>query len=464
MNFENELLKIITENIEEGVHVIDREGRTIIYNKAMETLEGYDGKEVIGRKILELFPSLDEDTSTLCKALKTEEVIPDKYQNYINKKGYNITTVNMTLPIKIDNELVGAVEIAKDFTKIKELYERIIHLAGKEKHESRNLSRITFNDITGCSSNFLKAVETARKAANSSSTVLIYGETGTGKEVISRCIHNESPRRNKPFIAVNCAALPEGLLEGILFGTVKGGFTGAINRPGLFEQANNGTLLLDEINSMSTGLQAKLLRVLQESHIRRIGGVKDIPVKAKIIATTNEEPHKAIEEGKLRRDLYYRLSVVNIIIPPLKDRKDDIPFFIKEFIKDYNKVFSKDVFDVSDEVYNAFMNYEWPGNVRELKNYIESAMNMVSDHIIKKENFTSQVQETIFSKSEKTKSINMGKYVFGSSIDEYMEGIEKNIISIALSRCDGNITGAAKLLKIKRQTLQHKMKKYNIHG
>lgn len=154
---------------------------------------------------------------------------------------------------------------------------------------------------------------------------------------------------------------------------------------------------------------------------------------------------------------------MNIIIPPLKERKDDIPFFIKEFIKDYNKVFSKDVFDVSDEVYNAFMNYEWPGNVRELKNYIESAMNMVSDHIIKKENFTPQVQETIFSKSEKTKSINMGKYVFGSSIDEYMEGIEKNIISNALSRCDGNITGAAKLLKIKRQTLQHKMKKYNIH-
>lgn len=463
MNFENEVLKIITENIEEGVHVIDREGRTIIYNKAMETLEGYDGKEVIGRKILELFPSLDEETSTLCKALKIKEVIPDKYQNYINKKGYNITTVNMTLPIKIDNEMVGAVEIAKDFTKIKELYERIIHLAGKEKHESSNLPRITFNDITGCSSIFLKAVDTARKAANSSSTVLIYGETGTGKEVISRCIHNESPRRNKPFIAVNCAALPEGLLEGILFGTVKGGFTGAINRPGLFEQANNGTLLLDEINSMSTGLQAKLLRVLQESHIRRVGGVKDIPVNARIIATTNEEPHKAIEEGKLRRDLYYRLSVVNIIIPTLKERKDDIPFFIKEFIKDYNKVFSKDVFDVSDEVYDAFMNYEWPGNVRELKNYIEGAMNMVSDHIIKKENFTSQVQETIFSKSEKTKSINLGKYVFGSSIDEYMEGIEKNIISNALNRCEGNITGAAKLLKIKRQTLQHKMKKYNIH-
>ena len=463
MDFENELLKIITENIEEGVHVIDREGRTIIYNKAMETLEGYDGKEVIGRKILELFPSLDEETSTLCKALKTEEVIPDKYQNYINKKGYNITTVNMTLPVKIDDKTVGAVEIAKDFTKIKELYERIIHLAGKEKHESRNLTKVNFNDITGCSSNFLKAVETAKKAANSSSTVLIYGETGTGKEVISRCIHNESPRKNKPFIAVNCAALPEGLLEGILFGTVKGGFTGAINRPGLFEQANNSTLLLDEINSMSVGLQAKLLRVLQESHIRRVGGVKDIPVDVRIIATTNVEPHKAVEEGMLRRDLYYRLSVVNIRIPPLKERKDDIPFFIKEFIKSYNSILSKDVFDVSDEVYEAFMNYDWPGNVRELKNYIEGAMNMVTDHIIQEENFTAQVQETIFSKTEKTNSINLNKYILGSSIDDYLEGVEKNIIKAALNRCEGNITGTANLLKIKRQTLQHKMKKYNIH-
>ena len=464
MNFDNELLNIITENIEEGVHVIDREGKTIIYNKAMEALEGYDGKEVIGRKILELFPSLDEETSTLCKALKTEEVIPDKYQNYINKKGYNITTVNMTLPVKIDDKTVGAVEIAKDFTKIKELYERIIHLAGKEKHENRNLTRITFNEITGCSSNFLKAVDTAKKAANSSSTVLIYGETGTGKEVISRCIHNESPRKNKPFIAVNCAALPEGLLEGILFGTVKGGFTGAINRPGLFEQANNSTLLLDEINSMSAGLQAKLLRVLQESHIRRVGGVKDIPVNVRIIATTNVEPHKAVDDGMLRRDLYYRLSVVNIRIPPLKERKDDIPFFIKEFIKSYNSILSKDVFDVSDEVYEAFMNYDWPGNVRELKNYIEGAMNMVTDHIIQKENFTAQVQETMFSKTEKPNSINLNKYILGASIDEYIEGVEKNIISAALNRCEGNITGAAKLLKIKRQTLQHKMKKYNIQG
>ncbi|HCL51199.1 MAG TPA: sigma-54-dependent Fis family transcriptional regulator, partial [Clostridiaceae bacterium] len=176
---------------------------------------------------------------------------------------------------------------------------------------------------------------------------LIYGDTGTGKEVFSRAIHNESNRANKPFIPINCAALPEGLLEGILFGTTKGGFTGAIDRPGLFEQADGGTLLLDEINSMSILLQAKLLRVLQEGVIRRVGGIKDIPVDVRIIATTNEEPYTAIKNGTMRKDLYYRLSVININIPPLRERKEDIPEFIKTFIKTYNDEFSKDVWDIS---------------------------------------------------------------------------------------------------------------------
>lgn len=462
MGFYSELLEMLIRYVDEGIHVIDNEGKTILYNKVMEDLEGLDGSEVVGRKILDVFPSLNENTSTLCSVLKNGEPIMDRYQNYVNKKGYNITAVNTTIPIKMDDKVMGAVEISKDFTKVKELYDKIIQLRNKNSNSNEDSSTFTFDNITGYSFKFLKTVETAKMASKSASTVLVYGETGTGKEVFARCIHNESNRRNKPFIAVNCAALPEGLLEGILFGTVKGGFTGAMNRPGLFEQANGGTLLLDEINSMSASLQAKLLRVLQEGYVRRIGDVKDIPVDARIIATTNEEPNEAVKRGAIRKDLFYRLSVVNITIPPLRDRKEDIPLFVKEFVEEYNEEFSKDVWDISKEVYDSFLRYDWPGNVRELKNYIEGAMNMVTGHILKKESFTPQVQESIFNEDGMRVSSVNREYEFEMPLDEYMEEIERNIIVKALLKCENNISEAARALNIKRQTLQHKMRKYNI--
>lgn len=459
VQFHRELLDILINYIEEGIHVIDSSGKTIIYNKAMEGLEGLEGVEVINKNLLDVFPSLNETTSTLYNVINTGEPIMDKYQHYVNKLGYNITAVNTTIPIKQNGSVVGAVEISRDFTKIIELYDKITSL------RKNNISRegnITFESITGYSSNFLKAVENAKKASKSSSTVLICGETGTGKEVFAKCIHNESQRANKPYIAVNCAALPEGLLEGILFGTVKGGFTGAVDRPGLFEQSDGGTLLLDEINSMSITLQAKLLRVLQEGYLRRVGDIKDISVDVRIIATTNEDPQTAIKKGTLRRDLYYRLNVVNITIPPLKERREDIPLFVKDFVSKYNESLSKNIWEISNEIYDCFMSYDWPGNVRELRNYIEGAMNMVNGHILKKEHFTPQVQELIFSNNSRASSFGNYDFSFDIGIDDYMNTVEKNIILKALSQSKQNISEAARLLKIKRQTLQHKMKKYNI--
>ena len=465
MDIYSELLDILIKNIEEGIHAVDADGKTIIYNKAMEGLEGLDGSEVIGKNILDVFPSLNKNTSTLCKVLSTGKSVNERFQSYVNKKGYNITAVNTTFPIKINEKLVGAVEVSKDFTKVKELYDRIIHLnsSGKNHDKKNNLYDIYgFENVIGCSPKFVKAIETAHKASKSSSTVLIYGETGTGKEVFSKCIHRNSDRSDKPFLAINCAALPEGLLEGILFGTVKGGFTGAVNRPGLFEQADGGTLLLDEINSMSTILQAKLLRVLQEGCIRRVGDLKDIPIDVRIIATTNEEPANAIANGNFRKDLYYRLSVVNITIPTLKERKEDISLFVREFIKENNIKLLKDVWEVSADVYDAYMSYDWPGNVRELKNYIEGAMNMVTGHIITRENFSPQVQDQLFNNINKNSADAKEEFLFDIPLDEYIEQNEKSIILSALSRTNGNISEASRLLMIKRQTLQHKMKKYNI--
>lgn len=463
LDFYSELLEILIMYVGEGIHVIDKDGKTVVYNRAMEGLEGLESNEVMDRKLLEVFPSLDEDTSTLCRTLSSGEYIIERYQSYINKKGYNITAVNTTIPIIRDNEILGAVEISKDFTKVKELYDKIINLTQNGDVKAKDSSKINFKNIIGCSPKFLRVVDTAQRAAKSPSCVLLYGETGTGKEVLTRCIHNAGERKDGPFIAVNCAALPEGLLEGILFGTVKGGFTGAVNRPGLFEQASGGTILLDEINSMSVSLQAKLLRVLQEGYVRRIGDVKDINLDVKIIATTNEDPYVAIVNGSLRKDLYYRLSVINIVIPALRDRKEDIPLFIKEFIKRYNIEFSKDVWDVSIDVYDAFMSYSWPGNVRELKNYIEGAMNMVTGHILGMEHFTMQVQETLFVKHTlQPVKKDAKEFKFDEPLDKYLEDIECDILAKTLARCDNNISEASRILKIKRQTLQHKMKKYNL--
>lgn len=461
MQFYNELFDILTKYIEEGIHVIDSTGKTIVYNKAMEGLEGLPSEEVLDKKLFEAFPSLNETTSTLYRVMHTGEPIIEKYQNYVNKLGHNIKAINTTIPFRHNGLIVGAVEISRDFTKIVELYDKITDL--REKNQPTNETKYTFDNIIGYNSSFIKAVENAKKASKSSSTVLIYGETGTGKEVFAKCIHYESSRCTNPFIAVNCAALPEGLLEGILFGTVKGGFTGAVDRPGLFEQSNEGTLLLDEINSMSMSLQAKLLRVLQEGYLRRVGDIKDIPVNVRIIATTNEDPQVAIKNGTMRRDLFYRLNVVNITIPKLKERKEDIPLFIKSFVAKYNEGLSKNIWEVSNDVYDAFMSYDWPGNVRELKNYIEGAMNMVSGHILKQDHFTPQVQELIFSANKNTSSYASLDYDFSMSLDEYVDSVERNIILKALAQTKDNISEAARLLNIKRQTLQHKMKKYNIN-
>lgn len=460
MDFSKEILDILIAYVGEGIHVIDKDGKTIVYNKGMQELEGLDISEVLGKKLLEVFPSLNENTSTLCSTLNTGEIIVERYQSYINKKGFNITAVNTTVPIKRNNEIIGAVEISRDFTRIKELYDRIIH--NPYSDNGTKSQKLTFDSIVGINPKFIQAVETAKKAARTNSSVLIYGDTGTGKEVFAKCIHNGSSRSNAPFIAVNCAAMPEGLLEGILFGTVKGGFTGAVNRPGLFEQADGGTLLLDEINSMSISLQAKLLRVLQEGCVRRVGDIKDIQVDVKIIATTNEEPSISINSGRMRKDLYYRLSVINITIPPLNERKDDIHLFIKEFLRKYNEELSKDVWDITKEVYDAFMTYNWGGNIRELKNYIEGAMNMVTGHILSKEHFTPQVQEILFGQI-KTEEVKLsGDYDYDQSLDEFIENVEKKVLKKALIDNNFNISETARALKIKRQTLQHKIKRYNI--
>lgn len=458
------LMQNILLNIEEGIHIINDKGKTIVYNSAMSEIEGLDPDQVIDNYILDIFPSLTKETSTLLKALLTGEVTKKHKQSYLNLKGKKVSSINTTFPIIDNDKIIGAIEIAKNITNVSHLSEQIIQLQQRLIKPNKNFNKIekkpyyTFDNIIGSDKELIRAISFAKKACKTSSSVLIYGETGTGKELFAQSIHYGSNRRDNQFIAQNCAALPETLLEGILFGTTKGGFTDAIDRPGLFEQAHGGTLFLDEINSMSLSLQAKLLRVLQEGYVRRVGGLKEIPVNVRIIAATNEDPMKLIEDGKLRKDLYYRINVISISIPSLRKRQRDIPILIDYFIRHYNTKLNKDVWMMSEDLQEAFMEYSWPGNVRELQNFIEASMNMIIDeHVIKKEHMPPYVEDLIFKNNIISKNIEFDEI---GSLNEYLDCLEKDIILKYLRKNKDNISKTSRDLGISRQNLQYKLKKY----
>lgn len=455
-----ELIKNIIENIDEGIHFIDKDFNTIIYNNSMAKLENMNKKDVVNRSFIDLVETMKIKNSTLVDVINNKKTIKDNIQVYLNKDGKEITTINTTIPIIIEDELIGAIEISKDMTYVNNLSNQILKLKeikDIKKCDTENTG-YKFDDIIGNSESIQKSIKLSKKASKSEATVFIYGETGTGKELISQSIHYGSKRANQPFIAQNCAALPESLLEGILFGTAKGGFTGAVDRPGLFEQANKGTLLLDEINSMPMHLQAKLLRVLQEGYVRRVGGTKDIPVDVRVIATTNESPHDILSNGKMRKDLYYRLNVIYIEIPPLRDRGNDILLLSNKFIDKYNKKLNKNIKSISDDAVNFLTNHYWQGNVRELENTIYSSMSiMENEEVLTKDMININEYKKVGVKNSYTIDIGI------KPLDYIVSEIEERYIRKALENTNNNITKAAEILGIGRQNLQYKMKKYNIN-
>ncbi|RST73141.1 PAS domain S-box protein [Siminovitchia acidinfaciens] len=458
---DKEILHSILSTIDEGIHAVDANGITMFYNHVAAKLDGVEGDEVLGKHVLDVFPSLTGDTSTLLKVIHTGEPIHNQHQSYYNIRGMLIDTVNTTLPIKVDGEIVGAVEIAKDLTRVKQLSEKLLDLQAKvEPANSKNKSpkgasgaNYQMMDIITSDASFKKLKEKAMKVAQTSSPILVYGETGTGKELFVQAIHNASPRKTEPFIAQNCAAIPSSLLEGILFGTVKGSYTGASDRPGLFEIANGGTLFLDEINSMPLDIQAKLLRVLENGLIRRVGGTRENAVNVRIIAAMNEPAEKCIEEKTLRSDLYYRLNVVSLDIPPLRERRGDITRLAEHFVRKYNFQFGKLVTKITEDVLDLFNIYSWPGNVRELEHAIESAMNIMDGHEITKDHIPHHIVNYKNAGVEHFESTSL------KPLRDALMETERSLISEALSKTGGNIQQAAKLLDIPRQTLQYKMTK-----
>ena len=448
--------------IDEGVYIVDQEGKGVFYNHTMADLEKVNVEDVLGKKFHEAFPDFNLDESTLFRALKKKESTVRQQQTYKNLYGKEVTTINSTIPVIVGGETVAAIEIAKDITDIRQMSDKLMELGGGGKPEREPqqtaIRQYSFEDIWGQNPHFTEVVDRAKRAASNDASVLIYGETGTGKELFAQSIHYGGNRRNKPFLAQNCAAIPEPLLEGMLFGTAKGGFTGAVDRAGLFEQADGGTLLLDEISAMPYDLQSKLLRVLQENYIRRVGGTKDIPVDVRIIATVNESPEDLMAHGKLRKDLYYRLNIVNISIPPLRERPGDVIVLAEQFLEKHNKRFNKELWMISDAAARRLRSYEYPGNVRELENIIEQAVAMADrEHVLSEKllNMPGTVKKTRQAAH---------KYDAQMPLDDYLAGVERQIIKDALITAGGNISKAAEALQIKRQTLQHKLKKYHIIG
>lgn len=487
----NQPLREIFDNMGDAVYFVDNQGIILFMNKAAEKLDGYTYEETRGKTVMEMY-HLAASESPLLRVICSHEPLRNHFFRYYinNQEVYQICN---TFPIQLDNGFWGSFSIQQDVTKFKKTIDRNIELqkqlfnyenqGGKGKGSKSNI--YTFEDIIGDHQSLKECKMMAYNAAKGNSSIMLTGLTGTGKELFAQSIHSASKRKNQPFLAINCAAIPETLIEGILFGTVKGVYTGALDRKGLFEDANGGTLFLDEVNSMPLSSQAKLLRVLEEKYVQPLGGKEQIPIDTRIISSCNVYPQDVIKNKEIREDLFYRLAVVNILIPPLRERKSDIYLLAHHFIAVYNEVYHKNVLCMEDEITTFFLKYDWPGNVRQLKHCIECAMNLVGtrETSIKKHHLPfylleeNKTKNTTFYQEFQNldKAPDPDKYALEPAtppikVEAENEGVldairreERGTIIAALRKTSGNVSKAAKELEISRQTLVYRMKKYNIH-
>lgn len=458
MDYKN-ILQLISENISSGLFIVNKEGIVVFYNQSANDVAGLKVENAIGKHMLEIFPKLTEETSTIMRALTTGEARKNYVQNYYNYQRKLVTILSNTLPIYEDGEIVGAIEIFSDVDKLKNLNQN-----KKIKSEFLEKAHYTIDDIIGRSKSVKDIKLKIKKIADSKSPVLIYGETGTGKELIVQSIHNLSQRRDNPFIAQNCAAIPGTLLESMLFGTVLGSFTGAKDSKGLIEAADGGTLFLDEINSMDIMLQAKLLRVLQEGQVRRIGENNIRYVDVRIITALNQNPYEAIEEGNLRSDLFYRLNVINFSLLPLRERSEDLEVLSYYYLNEFNRTLNKNIKGFTNDVIDFFHSYHWPGNIRELRHSIEHSVNMVEKDFIGIEDLPQYVDLNHKKAEYFNKNIREDKneIIINEPLNEMMDEYERKIISKSLRQNDYNILKTSKILNVPRQTLYYKMKKLGI--
>ena len=468
----------LLENFYDGITITDADGYILFINEEQERVDGIPQKEILNKKVTDVY-HVDDGVSPAMKCLKTKKTIKGLACYYRTHTGKMVNSIHNVFPLFSKDKLIGALCLIQDFSIVEQRFDAIFHpqtiinLQENKKKDSTvrkgiqfaNGTRYRFQDIIGSSKEFQDCLDLAKLAAKSTSPVMLFGDTGTGKELIAQSIHNSSDRSQKQYVAINCAAIPENLLVGILFGTSKGAFTNAMDKEGLFEKADGGTLFLDEINSMTIGLQAKLLRVLQERKLRRVGSHREIDIDVKIISSVNQNPHKSMSDDTLRPDLFYRLAVVLIRIPPLKERLTDLNILINHFLDKTSIMLDKSVKEVSGNVLDLFTKYPWPGNVRELEHVIESAMHLVvNGNILKTHHLPAHlsllVEEQIIMNKDKSKKKTLKKPTI---LSEIRTENEFSLIHQALKSTHGRPSDAARLIGISPQLMNYKIKKYKIN-
>lgn len=460
------------------VLVVDKNKKIIAYSKGCERIEEMKREDAIGKNPNEIYEPNDpdkaitlndENRSLLLNTLKDGRCYKDTFSYYKTQNGKECTVLFNSFPVFDES---GNIEMSVGTYREISEYFNLIDTINKKNHDNGTLSAVklhnntqyTFEDIIGESNEMKQCIEKAKLAGTTDVPIMISGATGTGKEVFAQSIHNISDHKKNHFVAVNCSAIPENLLESTLFGVRSGSFTGAKERKGLFEEAEGGTLFLDELNSMNINIQSKLLRVLEEKRFRRVGGNKEIIANVRIIAAINQDPLEAIKENRLRSDLYYRLSVFNLQLPPLKNRKEDIIALSNHYISEVAAFLGKKVNSLSKTSRKILLQHDWPGNIRELRHVITQSLYLAGNDCYALE--SSCLPEYLLERYKVNEEKQMDSLSLGTNknLREMVDNFEKETIIKALRQKNHNVTQAAKLLNISRQNLQNKMRKYKISG
>ncbi|MCB6569386.1 sigma 54-interacting transcriptional regulator [Eubacterium limosum] len=457
-----------------GIQIVDINHKVICYSKGCELIEGYKRKDVLGKDMNSLYnqrPELKNNSSrsVIVDTFETKTPQRDVFVSYTTKNSDRIINVLCDTYLLYDNtdNIKSVICVFRDISDYLNLISLVNRLNAELNLQNPNLSndtQYTFDHLIGISPEFLDAVEQAKRISASDESVLIVGETGTGKELFAQSIHNASKRSHKRFIALNCSALPENLMESTLFGTCKGAFTGALNQKGLLEAAEGSTLFLDEINSMDIGLQAKLLRVLETKRYRKVGSSLEQSCDIRFISAMNQPPQKAIADKKIRLDLYYRIAVFSLSIPPLRARKEDILYLSNYFIKALAPPSGKKISALSQKTAKLFENYAWQGNVRELKHVILQSIYSARENemLIEPRHLQNHSFENILSHPVKGDSLISVSTSSEGDLSKKMNAYEKGLIQQALAENNHNVTKTAEYLKITRQSLHGKIKKHSI--
>jgi len=464
----------LLQGIGSGVAVTDQEGRINYINHQAQALTTFNEATIKGRRLDQVFPGLTYDfqRNRSAGAIVTDELSLGAPRGAPKQIRLTIAPLRNT-----QEQVIGFVSIFEDITKQKQVEEKIrIEEELRRAREVEFTKKIQndagldfhFEGMIGKSGGIDTIHKLVQKVAATSTNVLITGESGTGKELIARAIHLNGPRKSKPFIAVNCGAIPETLMESELFGHVRGAFTGAVSdRTGLFKQADQGTIFLDEVGELALHLQVKLLRVLQEKSFTPVGGSKPIKVDVRVISATNKDLRKELDEGRFREDLFYRLNVVQMVMPPLRSRKDDIPALAHYFLRKFTDTHAKKVQEISSSALLQLMNYSYPGNIRELENIIEHAVAVAGKNILTEDDLPQHIRRLTEGHASLEKIASDGPEEFfykGLSLDTELETHEKNILLSALKRANGVQKKAAEILGINYRSLRHRLEKYDILG